>query len=287
VLLGLHHVTAFAGDAQRNVDFYTRFLGLRLIKRTVNFDDPATYHFYFGHKRGAPGTLLTFFPWPTAPAGHAGAGQIQCAALAVPASELPRWIDRALAAKITCSELALRFGEPWMALCDPAGLTVELVGAQAQEARLHSVTLRESRPERTSAFLTDLLGFSCAGEEGDRTRWRLNGAVVDIVATQDPKHAKLSAGMVHHVAFRVAGDAAQLEWREKLIAAGVRVTRVIDRRYFRSIYFREPGGVLFEIATDGPGFFIDESEPGAALQLPPWLEPMRESIERRLPPVNF
>ena len=287
MLLGLHHVTAFAGDAQRNLDFYTRFLGLRLIKRTVNFDDPATYHFYFGDKRGEPGTLLTFFPWPTAPAGRPGAGQIVCATLAVPASEVPRWTDRARAAKITCSEPAVRFGEPCIALCDPAGLAVELIGTEIREPRLHSVTVRESKPERTSAFLTDVLGFSFAREEGERTRWRLNEAVVDIVPTQDPEHAKLSAGTVHHVAFRVSDDAAQLEWREKLIAAGVRVTRVIDRRYFHSIYFREPGGVLFEIATDGPGFFIDEAEPGAALQLPPWLEPMRDSIERRLPPVNF
>ncbi len=275
MLLGFHHVTAFAGDPQRNLDFYRRSLGLRLIKQTVNFDDPATYHFYFGDARGAPGTLLTFFPWPTAPAGRAGAGQISSVALAVARESLP---DRMA---------GTRFNEPWFQLCDPAGLALELVLAGSAATRLHSVTLRESDPEPTAEFLTAVLGFHAAGREGERTRWRANGAVIDILPAPDAERAKLSAGMVHHVAFRVSGDAAQLEWRAKLIDHGVRVTRVIDRRYFRSIYFREPGGVLFEIATDGPGFFIDEADPGRALQLPPWLEPTRESIQRRLPPVNL
>lgn len=280
-------MTAFAGSAQRNLDFYTRFMGLRLAKRTVNFDDPATYHFYFGDPRGTPGTLMTFFPWPTAPAGRAGAAQIDSATFAVPRNMLPAWMERAHDMNIACSTPGERFREPWIALCDPAGLKVELVGVETDAMRLHSATLREFDTARTSAFLTEVLGFSAAGSEGERTRWRVNDAAVDIVPAPEAERAKLSAGMVHHVAFRVANDAAQLEWREKLVAAGVHVTRVIDRRYFRSIYFREPGGVLFEIATDSPGFFIDEAELGGALKLPPWLEPMRESIERRLPSVKL
>lgn len=286
MLSGLHHVTAFAGDAQRNLDFYTGFMGLRLIKRTVNFDDPATYHFYYGDARGTPGTLLTFFPWPTAPSGRAGWGQIAAATFAVPKDELQSWMDRARETKIASSEPSSRFGEPWIALCDPAGLAIELIGVDSGSVRLHSATLRESDTERTAAFLSGVLGFSPAGIEGDRSRWRVDDAVIDIVAAADAGRAKLSAGMVHHVALRVADEAAQLEWRAKLMEAGVHVTRVIDRRYFRSIYFREPGGVLFEIATEGPGFFIDEADPGRALQLPPWLEPMRESIARRLPEVH-
>lgn len=286
MLLGLHHVTAFAGDAQRNLDFYTGFMGMRLVKRTVNFDDPATYHFYFGDARGTPGTLLTFFPWPTAPAPRISPGQIACATFAVPEETLPDWIDRARQAGIECLAPAERFGEKWIALCDPAGLTVELIGVDSGSMRLHSATLRESDIERTAAFLTGVLGFSPVATEGDRTRFRSNDAVVDLISTPSAPRGRLSAGMVHHVAFRVPDEAAQLAWRDKLIQAGVHVTRVIDRLYFRSIYFREPGGALFEIATDGPGFFIDEPELGSALRLPPWLETVRDSIERRLPPVQ-
>lgn len=285
MLLGLHHVTAFAGDAQRNLDFYSHFLGWKLVKRTVNFDDPATYHFYYGNPQASPGSLLTFFPWPTGPVGRPGPGQIAAATLAVSKDSLSEWTTRAREAGIDCSPPADRFGEPWIALCDPAGLSVELVGSD--ETRLHSVTLRESDVERTAAFLTNILGFSQVAIEGDRTRFQQNAAVIDIVATPHAERGRLSAGMVHHAAFRVADDTAQLEWREKLKQAGVHVTRVIDRLYFRSIYFREPGGALFEIATDGPGFSVDESDLGSALRLPPWLESVRESIERRLPPVTI
>jgi glyoxalase family protein len=282
----MHHVTAFAGDAQRNLDFYTRFIGMRLVNRTVNFDDPSTYHFYFGDARATPGSLLTFFPWPTAPAPRVGSGQIAGASFAVPKDALPAWMDRARQAGIACSEPATRFGEEWIALCDPAGLSVELFGVDGGDMRLHSATLRESDIERTAAFLTGVLGFSYIANEGDRTRFRSGHAVIDIVSTRGAQRGRLSSGMVHHVAFRVADDTAQLEWREKLKQAGVHVTRVIDRLYFRSIYFREPGGALFEIATDGPGFFVDEAELGSGLRLPPWLEGIRESIERRLPAVN-
>ncbi len=286
MLLGLHHITGFAGDAQRTLDFYARFMGMRLVKRTVNFDDPATYHFYFGDARGTPGSLLTFFPWPTAPVPRISSGQIAAASLSVPKDSLQDWVDRARQVGIARSEGGQRFGEDWISLCDPAGLTIELIAAGISDLRLHSATLRESDIERTAAFLKDVLGFAPVATENGRARFQLNEATIDLIATPSAPRGRLSAGMVHHVALRVADDAAQLAWREKLKQAGVHVTRVIDRRYFRSIYFREPSGALFEIATDGPGFFVDEAELGSALRLPPWLESVRESIERRLPAVH-
>jgi glyoxalase family protein len=286
----LHHVTAFAGDPSQNLDFYIHFLGLRLVKRTVNFDDPATYHFYFGDAHGTPGTLVTFFPWPKAPAGRLGTGQAAGASFAVPGNALSCWIERARGAKIDCSRIATRFKDELITLRDPAGLPVELIASEPESddsaiVRLHSVTLCESDPARTFGFLQKPLGFALVGQEGNRTRCTSGALVVDILALNSAERAKLTSGMVHHVAFRAPDDAQQLEWREKLKNAGRDVTRVIDRQYFRSVYFREPGGVLFEIATDGPGFFVDEPELGSGLRLPPWLEPLRESIERRLPQV--
>jgi len=306
VLLGLHHVTAFAGDAQTNLDFYRRFLGLRLIKRTVNFDDPATYHFYFGDSRGLPGTILTFFPWPTAPAGRSGAGQAAGVSFAVPRNSLDAWMQRARDAGISVNGPFTRFGEEFIQFSDPHGLSLELfatarrpdseTGDRAGSSphdladnlkivRLHSATLCEADLDRTAGALV-MLGFKYVATEGNRTRFDLAGTPLDVVAMPGAEPARLSAGMVHHIAWRVANEAEQLEWRAKLTEAGRRVTRVIDRQYFRSIYFREPGGVLFEIATDGPGFFIDETELGQSLKLPPWLEPIRASIERRLPPLS-
>lgn len=294
MLLGLHHVTAFAGDPRRNLEFYTGFLGLRLVKRTVNFDDPATYHFYFGDATGTPGTLLTFFPWPNASAGRRGSGQAAGASFSIPRNALEMWIDRAKQAGVACGALKTRFGENFFTLCDPAGLEVELIAnapASGNPAitRLHSATLVESDPERTARFLTEIFGCRFAGDEDGRSRFELSGTPIDLVAAPGASRARLSSGMVHHLAFRAADDASQAKWRERLIAAGLRVTRVIDRQYFRSIYFREPGGALFEIATDGPGFLIDEPADalGHSLKLPSWLEPVRESIERRLPRLEF
>ena len=289
VLLGLHHITAFAGDPRRNLDFYTRFLGLRLVKRTVNFDDPATYHFYFGD---APGTLLTFFPWPSAPAGRKGSGQAAGVSFTIPRNALDHWIRRTRESAVPHREPGSRFDQTFFTVIDPEGLEVELF-ATAPPNRdlaivcLNSVTLAEADPGRTGDFLCDVLGAGLAARQDDRSRFMLRGlsnTPIDVVAAPGAPRAKLSKGMVHHMAFRVADEAAQTEWRERLAAAGVRVTRVIDRQYFRSIYFREPGGVLFEIATDGPGFLIDEPcALGLSLKLPSWLEPIRESIERRLP----
>lgn len=294
MLLGLHHITAFAGDPRRNLDFYTGFLGLKLVKRTVNFDDPATYHFYFGDSTGTPGTLLTFFPWPTAPAGRRAAGRAAGASFSIPRNALESWRDRAKNSGIACADPRTRFGENVLTLCDPAGLEVELIASSPASAdptiqRLHSATLIESDPAKTANFLVDILDCHFAAEESGRQRFHLADTTIDILASPDAPRSKASYGMVHHIAFRVADEAEQNDWRERLIAAGVWVTRVIDRQYFHSIYFREPGGVLFEIATDGPGFLIDEPADalGETLRLPSWLEPLRESIERRLPLVDF
>ncbi len=256
MLLGFHHVTAFAGDAQSNLHFYRECFGLSLVKRTVNYDDPATYHFYFGDALGTPGSLLTFFPWLTAPAGKEGTGQA----------------------------IRIRFAGPKLdgEVADPAGL--KLFVTRAENPRIESVALRVADGEPTARFLTEMLGFKAVAPN----RFDLAGSEIEIVEAPGMDRVKLSSGMIHHIAFRVADAAQQLEWRAKLKDAGVRITRVIDRQYFKSIYFREPGGVLFEIATDGPGFLIDEPADalGTSLKLPPWLEPIRESIERRLPPIN-
>ncbi len=255
MLLGFHHVTAFAGDAQRNVDFYRECLGLRLVKRTVNYDDPATYHFYFGDQSGSPGSLLTFFPWPTSPAGTPGTGQATHIRFAAPRGE----------------------GE----IADPAGLQLQIARG---EPRIESVTLRIAHLEPTAEFLTKTLGFKQAAPGC----FDLHHSRIEIIEAPQMAPAKLSAGTIHHVAFRVADRATQNDWRAKLKSMRAKVTRVIDRQYFTSIYFREPGGVLFEIATDGPGFLIDEPADalGTSLKLPPWLEPIRESVTRRLPEVR-
>jgi glyoxalase family protein len=280
VLLGLHHVTAFAGDAQTNLDFYTQFMGMRLIKRTVNFDDPGTYHFYFGDDRGTPGTILTFFPWPTAPAGRAGTGQAAGVSLAVALDSFGEWITRLRAANIPVDGPLTRFGEEYISFRDPHGLPIELFAGDS--ARLHSMTLCEADSKKTFETLA-LLGFERVSEDANRTRFELAGTPLDVLTAPGVEPGRMSSGTVHHIAWRVADETSQKTWREKLKSAGLRVTRVIDRQYFRSIYFREPGGVLFEIATDGPGFFIDETDLGQSLKLPPWLEPIRDSIERRLP----
>ena len=230
MLLGLNHVTGLTGDARSALDYHTQVLKLRLVKRTVNFDDPGTYHFYFGDRLGSPGSLLTFFPGFQRPAKR-GAGQIV------------------------------------------SGPTLD------------GVTLCENELEPTARFLA-MLGFAPACSEGNRHRFELPGgaARIDVLHEPEAERGKMGAGAVHHVALRVADESEQLDWRARLIEAGIHVSPVKDRLYFHSIYFREPGGVLFEIATDGPGFLIDEPEEtlGSKLCLPPWLEPMRESIEARL-----
>jgi glyoxalase family protein len=308
-ILGIHHVTAIATDPQTNVDFYGEVLGLRLVKRTVNFDDPGSYHLYYGDERGRPGTILTFFPWPGARRGTRGAGQATVAAFSVPEGSLGWWRDHLSGQGIVVDDPAERFDEEAMTLLDPDGLKLELVAHAGADGLppweggpipprfavrgFHSVTLTEQGYEATAALLTGVLGFRPAGELRNRFRFEVGrpggpGTRVDVLCSPEAGAGRISAGTLHHVAWRAAGDAQQLAWREKLVERGLDVTPVLDRNYFHSIYFREPGGVLFEIATDPPGFTADEplERLGSALKLPSWLEPARSRIEAALPPLR-
>jgi len=305
---GIHHVTAIARDPQASVDFYAGVLGLRLVKRTVNFDDPGTYHLYYGDETGRPGTILTFFPWPMARRGTRGTGQATVTAFSVPEGSLGFWRERLAAHGVAHDEPARRFAEEVLTLLDPDGLKLELVAhAGAGEAEpwdggpvpaehairgFHGVTLAQQGYEATAELLTGPMEFEHAGEAGNRFRFMAAGEgpgrVVDVLCSPDLPPGRVAAGTVHHVAFRAADDADQLARREALAGRGLNVTPVLDRQYFHSIYFREPGGVLFEIATDPPGFTLDEppEELGSALRLPPWLEPHRTRIEATLPPLS-
>jgi glyoxalase family protein len=296
---GIHHVTAIAGDPQQNVDFYTGFLGLRLVKLTINFDDPATYHLYYGNESGSPGTILTFFPWPGAPHGRKGTGQAVAVAFAIPEGSLHFWIDRLKAGGITFDGPSRRFDEQVLAFHDPHQLQLELIatstGAEPWERGpvpaehsvrgFHSVTLMEQSCLSTGNFLTGVMGFRQAAESGNRHRYVAGGTgagcAVDLHCDPDLSRGMVAVGTVHHVAWRAADGADQLAWRQEIIAHGHDVTAVLDRNYFHSIYFSEPGGVLFEIATDPPGFTVDEPLRGLGqhLKLPPWLEPQRAHIE--------
>ncbi|HVX66774.1 MAG TPA: ring-cleaving dioxygenase [Bryobacteraceae bacterium] len=303
---GLHHVTAIAGDPQRNLDFYAGVLGLRLVKLTVNFDDPATYHLYYGDAEGRPGSILTFFPWPGAPRGRAGTGQVTTVMFSIPQAAAGYWNERLAAKGIPC-RTEERFGAEALAFADPDGLPLELVANDdarapwaggpvpvAQAIRgIYGVTLAEEGYERTAGLLIGTLNFDKTEERGSRFRFETGdggaGAVADVECLPDRAPGRLGVGTVHHVAWRAPDDASQLRWHDKVARAGANVTPVIDRKYFHSIYFREPGGVLFEVATDPPGFAVDEpaAELGTHLMLPPWLEPGRAELEQALPPLRL
>ena len=305
-LRGIHHITAIASDPQRNVDFYTQILGLRFAKRTVNFDDPSTYHFYYGDRTGQPGTAITFFAWPGARRGARGTGQVIATSFSIPRSSIEYWKSRFAEHRLFCEEVQARFDAPALRLTDPDGLLLELV----ESARLdnvdlkyeseiprkfaihgfHAPTIEVQQAELTEELLQNL-GFEVVGEEKSRQRFSVDSkstsAQVDLVERTDGQFGVNSAGTVHHIAFRCADDKEQLRWRKKLVALGLHVTPVIDRYYFHSIYFREPGGILFEIATEGPGFTVDEpvKHLGQTLKLPPQYEQHRTEIERALPPI--
>jgi catechol 2,3-dioxygenase-like lactoylglutathione lyase family enzyme len=307
---GIHHVTALAGDPQQNLDFYTGVLGLRLVKLTVNFDDPETYHLYFGDEQGHPGTILTFFPWPGAARGRHGTGQLTVTAFSIPAGSMGYWADRLGAHGIEAGAPKTRFEEEVIEFQDPDGLRLELVAQEAPAAGnawthdgpvpkahairgFHSVTLSEEGYERTARLLVDTLGFRLQREAGTRFRFETGGggagALVDVLCLPDVLPGRVAVGTVHHVAWRTPDADVQESLREDIAALGYNVTPVIDRKYFHSVYFREPGGVLFEIATDQPGFAVDEpaGELGTRLMLPPWLEPSRAELEARLPPLRL
>lgn len=305
---GLHHVTAISGPPQENVDFYVGLLGQRLVKKTVNFDDPGTYHLYYGDRAGSPGTIMTFFPFADAGLGRAGPGMASAVAYAIPQGGLDAWMEWLADRAIDFEGPAERFGERMIALPDPDGLRIELIESAPAEAHangasdgtslagFHSVSLCLANTERTARLLSDVFGYEDCGEEmdgaGKRLRFRSPsgaiGSAIDLRAQPDRVLERPGTGTIHHIAFRAKNDEEQLAWREKLTSAGMHVTPVIDRQYFNAIYFREPGGVLFEIATDPPGFATDEAEAelGSNLKLPPQYEASRATIERRLPPIR-
>ena len=305
---GAHHVTAIAGDPQQNVDFYAGIMGLRLVKKTVNFDDPGSYHLYYGDAAANPGSIMTFFSWPGAPRGRSGVGQVAATSFAVPEDSLGYWTERLVEHGIRFGAPARRFDETVLAFEDPDGLAVEIVarpglnGATASWAgstvpeehairKISGVTMLEAAPDRTEEFLTGFLGFEKVGEEDGRVRYATVGgeSFVDVVGAPDGARGQTAVGTTHHVAWRAPDDETEEAWRGEAEARGLDVTPVLDRQYFHSIYFREPGGVLFEIATDHPGFAVDEDPDhlGEDLKLPPWLERHRDRIEADLPPVKL
>ncbi|WP_132053648.1 ring-cleaving dioxygenase [Pseudocnuella soli] len=304
-ILGLHHITAIAMDAQRNYDFYTKVLGLRLVKKTVNFDDPGTYHFYYGDAVGSPGSILTFFPWEGIRKGHVGTGIASEIGYAVPKGSLPFWADRLSTHKVKQGKIIELFGEQYLPLEESDGLLLQLVEAGKQDTRapwtidgidaniaikgFHSVVLTVRNLAPTAKVLTDVLGYRLLQQEGNRSRFITDAIatanIVDVV--EDPTgHGAVNAGGTnHHIAFRVQNEEVLMAFREKVLQAGLHITEKIDRNYFYSLYFREPGGILFEIATDNPGFVTDETfeELGKKLMLPAQYEGKRKQIEAVLP----
>ena len=303
-LTGIHHVTAIASDPQKNVDFYVGVLGLRLVKQTVNFDDPGSYHFYYGDAQGSPGTLLTFFAWPGGRRGRPGLGQVTAASLSIAPDALEFWRDRLTQHGVVVGEAETRFGETILPFHDPDGLRLELVPV-ADDARpgwtegpvppayairgVHAVTLPERSLDRTATLMTGTLGFRAAQTEGGWTRYTLaDGTFADVQAAPSLAPGQIAVGNIHHVAWRTPDDAQQGEWLREIAGLGLGVSPVMDRDYFHSIYFREPGGILFEIATDSPGFATDDSPDtlGTHLKLPTQYEADRARIEANLPPIT-
>ncbi len=306
---GIHHITVVASDPQQNAEFYTDVLGLRLIKRTVNFDAPGVYHLYYGDEVGTPGTALTFFPFPNAAQGKRGSGEVQSIGFSIDPDSQDYWIHRLSSKGISLDGPSARFGESVMTFLDPDGLRIDLVSRKNpppvrpwknspvpgphQVRGFSGVTMAYIDDRFSRLFLRDVMGFTEQGSEGKRTRFvvgsRPEGATVDTLVLEGITPPRQSAGSVHHIAWRVSDDPAQHAWREYLMEKGTYPTDVQERHYFRSIYFREPGGVLFEIATNGPGFLVDEDLEalGTELRLPPWYESHRTQIERGLIPLEL
>ena len=302
---GLHHITAIASDPRQNLDFYTRALGLRFVKKSVNQDDPGTYHLYYGDYAASPGTILTFFPWAGLRRGRPGTGQAYATAFSVPAGSLLFWQERFKNLNVPHSPIEKRFADEILLFTDPDGLRLELVATNETDSRpaapakdvppefairgFHSSTLALTDAAATTAVLTESMGYRLVAQSGHRTRYSAAaggpGTYVDLLCDPALPRGLNGAGTIHHVAFRVADDAMEVSAREILLKTGLQVSPVIDRAYFKSIYYREPAGVLFEIATDGPGFAIDEplDQLGTILGLPPHLEPHRAAIEAALP----
>ncbi len=305
---GLHHITAIASDPRQNLDFYTRALGLRFVKKSVNQDDPGTYHLYYGDYAASPGTILTFFPWAGLRRGRPGTGQAYATGFSVPAGSLPFWQARFKKLGVPDQPVEKRFADEVLPFTDPDGLRLELVATSEADGRpatpakdvpaefairgFHSSTLALADSAATAQVLTGSMGYKLAGQSGHRTRYSAGhggpGTYVDLLTDPVLPRGLSGAGTIHHVAFRVADDATEVAARDILLKDGLHVSPVIDRAYFKSIYYREPAGVLFEIATDGPGFAIDEplDQLGTILGLPPHLELHRAEIEAALPKLN-
>jgi glyoxalase family protein len=314
---GIHHVTAICSNPQKNIDFYTKLLGLRLVKLTINFDDPTTYHLYYGDEIGHPGTILTFFPWSDAPKGYRGTGQAITTSFLIPPDSIDFWKDRLKNNDICFEGPTKRFDddneEQVIKLYDPDGLELELIAhpsAKENDERFwkdgpisyengirgfYSVSLSEEGYERTSEILNEL-GYKMVKSEGNRFRFQQENSqpstgakILDVLCLPDTTYGRIGIGTVHHIAFRTLSDENQISIRKNIIKIGLNPTPVMDRTYFHSVYFREPGGVLFEIATDPPGFTVDQKvqDLGKRLMLPRWLEPVRERLEKVLPKIEL
>ncbi len=308
-LLGLHHITAMASDPRANFDFYTRVLGLRFIKKSVNQDDPGTYHLYYGDYAGSPGTAITFFPWPGLRRGRPGTGQAYATAFSIPAGSLAFWQERLVKLGIATEPVTTRFGDQVLTAFDPDGLRLELVATHEPDLRppapskdvpaahgirgFHSSTLGLVNAQATATVLTKVMGYRLAAEDGPRARYTISaggpGTYVDLLTDPSLPRGLNGAGTIHHVAFRTPTDASQSQAHTEIAKTGLHISPIIDRAYFKSIYYREPAGVLFEIATDQPGFAIDEpiESLGTKLGLPPHLEPHRAEIEAALPALTI
>ncbi|MDZ7692450.1 MAG: ring-cleaving dioxygenase [Balneolaceae bacterium] len=304
---GIHHITAVAGDPQQNLDFYTDLLGMRLVKKTINFDDPSVYHLYYGDETGKPGSILTFFPWSHLQSGEPGEGQVVAIAFAVPENALNYWSDFLENKQVDFMEPFERFGKQVIGFQDPDGLHLELVadpkvneiegrpdGSHPQEYAIrgfHGATLAEKDCQLTGQLLETHLGFTHVNQLGDRYLFETDaeiGSVIEII-DQSELNGKPGTGTVHHIAFRAENEEEQMSTRRALLEEGYHLTEQKDRQYFKSVYFHEAGGILFEVATDGPGFATDESlsDLGTSLQLPPWLEKRRNLIEADLPELQY
>jgi len=307
-ILGLHHITAIANNAKINHDFYTHILGLRLVKKTVNFDDPGTYHFYFGNETGDPGTILTFFPWEGIGAGKTGTGLATEIGYSVPADSFEYWTERFKKNKVVHGPVGESFGEPFLPFRDPDGLNLTLIASKNNDNRkpwetsevkannaikgFHSVVLTLKNSKATAEILTDIFGYRLLEQQGNRYRFITDAvetaSIIDLVELPAGTPGIAAAGTNHHIAFRVKDEITQMAFREKIESRGLNITPKINRDYFYSLYFREPGGVLFEIATDNPGFAIDEpvENLGSGLRLPKQYEPARAKIEKVLPNLS-
>lgn len=307
-ILGIHHITAIAGDPKRNYRFYTKVLGLRFLKKTVNFDDPYTYHFYFGDNAAAPGSILTFFPIPEVRKGSRGTAMATEIQYVVPRNSLEFWMNRLKEFGVVYNTISQKFDEEFVSFIDPDGLKFELSAVDSADSRtpflidglteehairgFHGITLTLNNIKATADILTDIFGYTLVSQSVNRYRFETDAVpdaqVVELVELPAGSPGIVAGGTIHHVAFRVPDDAAQMYFREKIVAKGLNITPMIDRNYFHSLYFREPGGVLFEIATDTPGFYVDETDEqlGKNLMLPKQYEAEREKIEAFLQKID-